>query len=96
MWDGQSCQALDVDPHPSVPGQERMDVMAGGNVKGGDYRRVGRTALSAGKGKQSHVYFQSKNEYNIQRLVDKARTPRKGGKWTQCRLQDGRIYDILL
>jgi hypothetical protein len=96
MWGGQSCQTLDVDPNSSVPGHERKDVMAGDNVKGGDYQRVGRTVPLAGKGKQSHVYFQSKNEYNIQRLVDKARTPRKGGKWTRCRLQDGRIYDILL
>jgi len=43
-------EVFDVDSYSNVSGQERKDVTAGDNVKGGDYRRVGRTALSAGKG----------------------------------------------
>lgn len=41
---------FDVDSYPNVSGRERTNVTAGDSVKADDYRRVGRTALSAGKG----------------------------------------------
>jgi hypothetical protein len=69
--------------------------MAGDNVKGVDYRTVGRMALSAVKRKQSHVHFCSENKYDIQLHVDKAHILRKGGRWIRCHLQLGGIVDAL-
>ena len=52
MRDGRGCQAFDADPSPDVSGPEGKGVIAGDNVKGGDYQMAGRMALSARKGKQ--------------------------------------------
>jgi len=46
MWDELGCQDCDAGSCSSVSSQEGQEAMAGDNVKDGDYRTVGRTALS--------------------------------------------------
>jgi hypothetical protein len=58
MRDGRGCQAFDADPPPDVSGPEEKGMMAGDNVKGGDYQTVGRMALSAREG-ETKVTFNS-------------------------------------
>jgi hypothetical protein len=83
------------DSNPNVSGRERKDVTAGDNVKGGDYRRVGRMALSARERKQGHVHFRGENKRDIRLHVNKAHMLRKGGRWIRCHLPNEGIDDVL-
>ena len=51
LLDEHGCLDYDVGLSPGVPGQDRKEEMVGDNVKGGDYRMVGRMAPSARKRK---------------------------------------------
>jgi hypothetical protein len=95
MWDELGCRDCDAGSCSGVSSQEGQEAMVGDNVKDGDYRTVGRTALSAGEKGQSHVHSRSENNRDIQLLVDRARILRKGGRWIRCRLQAVGIDAVL-
>lgn len=93
--DEQGCQECDPNPCRSVSSQVLKEAMAGNNVKGVDYRTVGRMVLSAIRRKQSHAHFCGENKHDIRLHVDKAHILRKGGRWIRCHLPGGGIVAVL-